>query len=265
MSADPDIWPEGVALHALGTVDSTMAEAARLAPHLTRPTWVLAERQTAGRGRRGRAWTDPPGNLAATLVLHPAGQPADVALYSFVAALAAFDALRDVAGPSARLAIKWPNDILLNDGKLVGILLEATGTPIPGQRPAIAIGFGINLEQAPPPSVIEPGAQPAVSLAGECGIRITPRDFITYLARAFDRWQARVTAEGFAPVREAWLARAARLGQQVRARLMSGEETGIFETIDPSGALILRRDDGRRVTIAAADVFFARPADAVGG
>lgn len=250
MSSNPDIWPEGVALHALGTVDSTMAEAARLAPHLTMPTWVLAERQTAGRGRRGRAWTDPPGNLATTLVLRPAGQPADVALYSFVAALAAYDALRDVAGPAARLAIKWPNDILLNDGKLVGILLESAA---PG---VISIGFGINLAEAPPPAVMEPGAQPAVSLAAETGATLAPRDFIPFLARAFARWQARVESEGFAPVREAWLARAARLGQPIRARLMTGEETGTFETIDPTGALILRRGNGTRAVIAAGDVFF---------
>lgn len=250
MSSNPDIWPEGVALHALGTVDSTMVEAGRLAPGLTRPTWIIAERQTAGRGRRGRAWTDPPGNLAATLVMRPSARPADVALYSFVAALAAYDAVRDVAGPAARLLIKWPNDLLLNDGKLAGILLESAGPQ------AIAIGFGLNLAEAPPAAVMEMGAQPAVSLRGETGTTIAPRDFIPYLARAFARWQARVEAEGFDPVRTAWLDRAARLGQVIRARLMAGEETGVFETIDSSGALILRQAGGRRVAIAAADVFF---------
>ncbi len=254
MSAERDIWPEGVALHALGTVDSTMTEAARLAPALTRPTWVWAARQLAGRGRRGRAWTDPVGNLAATLVLRPAGAPADVALYSFVAALALHDALRDVIGPSPRLAIKWPNDLLLNDGKLAGILLESAGD---GRgAPALAIGFGVNLAEAPAPEGLEPGAAPPVSLRAATGTEIAPRDFLPFLARAFAQWQARVETEGFAPVRDAWLARAARLGQPIRARLMSGEETGIFETIDPAGALVLRRPDGRRVSIAAGDVFF---------
>ena len=121
LSADPTAWPEGVARHVLAEVDSTNSEAARLAPQLTQPTWIMAHRQTAARGRRGRAWISPEGNFAATLVMRPGGEPAAAALRSFVAALALADALALVVGPGAVIALKWPNDVLLNGGKVAGI------------------------------------------------------------------------------------------------------------------------------------------------
>lgn len=242
-----------MARHALATVDSTNAEATRLAPGLTGPAWVLAGAQTAGRGRRGRPWQSPRGNFYASLVMQPEGPPEQAALRSFVAALSLFDACVAVTGLPRVFALKWPNDVLLNGGKLAGILLESAGQ---GRRiNHLVIGIGVNLIGAPPPEAVEPGAVPPVNLLGETGLRITPESFLNHLAPAFAAWERRLTTEGFAPLREVWLSRAARLGERIRARTGTTTREGIFETIDTSGALVLGMD-GTRVAIPAADVFF---------
>lgn len=229
-----------------------MSAAARLAEGAA-PTWVLALRQTAGRGRRGRDWRDPPGNFAATLALAPRGGPAEAALYSFVAALALYDALEGATAGRARLAIKWPNDVLLNGGKVAGILLESHGR---GQGLArLLIGIGVNLAAAPDPGTLDPGALAPVAVLPETGVAISPEDFLTPLAAAVARWQRQFETYGFAPIRTAWLVRAARLGQVVTARTGHESRKGIFETIDESGAMVLQTPQGR-VSIAAADIFF---------
>lgn len=238
----------------LDRVDSTNAEAMRRAPDLTGPTWIMARRQVAGRGRRGRSWADPPGNFAATLLLRPGGDPAGAAHHSFVAALAVHDALRTLCGPHPVLALKWPNDVLLNGGKVSGILLESSGSGTVVQ--ALAIGVGINLLAAP--DAVEPGALRPVSLQGETGLAITPDDVLPVLAAGFADWQARMQAGGFDPIRRAWLARAARLGETITARTGGTETAGRFDGIDDSGALILAGPRGRQV-IPAADIFFAGP------
>lgn len=250
----PASWPLGVARHVLDRVDSTNAEAMRMAPGLSAPTWVMARQQTAGRGRRGRAWADPPGNFAASLVLRPMGGPADAARLSFVAALAVHDALRQLCGPHLNLALKWPNDVLLNGGKLSGILLESIGAG--GTIHALVIGIGINLAAAPDRDQVEPGALRPVSLQGETGLTISPDDMLDALAAAFEDWNRQMRDYGFGPIRSAWLARAARLGETITARTGAAETTGRFEGIDESGALILTGPRGRQA-IPAADIFFA--------
>lgn len=247
------VWPEGVARHVLDTVDSTNAHAASLAPGLAGPAWVVAGEQTAGRGRRGRAWASPRGNFYGSLVMRPQGPPAQAALRSFTAALALHDACVGLTGLPQAFALKWPNDVLLNGGKLAGILLESAGQG--GQVSHLVIGIGVNLIGAPPAELVEPGAVTPVSLLGETGLRIPPERFLLHLAAAFARWEAVFAAEGFAPLRAAWLGRAARLGERIRARTGSTERQGLFETIDASGALVLNID-GRREVIPAAEVFF---------
>lgn len=247
-------WPQGVARHVLDRVDSTNAEAIRLAPSLSGPTWIMARQQTAGRGRRGRAWSDPPGNFAATLVLRPEGSPADAARLSFVAALAVHDALRQLCGPQLNVALKWPNDVLLNGGKLSGILLESTGAGASIQ--ALAIGIGVNLAAAP--DTVEPGAVRPVSLQKETGLAVSPDDVLATLAVAFDDWHRQMRDFGFASIRTAWLARAAMLGETITARTGTTETTGRFDGIDETGALVLTGPRGRQA-IPAADVYFGRP------
>ena len=243
-------WPDGYDRRVYDSLDSTLNEAARLVPTLAGPTWILALEQTAARGRRGRAWSTPRGNFAATLVMARPEDPGTAALRSFVTSLALYEALVAVTGRPGDFALKWPNDVLLKGGKLAGILLESLGAHL-------VIGIGVNLAHAPPAEALEPGALRPVTLAGEGATRIAPEDFLDTLAAAYALREAQFRAHGFAPIRRTWLEHAARRGERIRARTMRDEITGIFEDVDARGHLILRTEQGR-VPIAAADVFFQK-------
>lgn len=246
-------WPQGYGLHVLQETDSTLNEAARLAPTAQGPVWIMAHHQTAARGRRGRAWANPKGNLAATLLMRPEGAPERAALRSFVAALALFDACVAVTGRASGLSLKWPNDVLLNGGKLAGILLESTGQ---GRGVShLAIGIGVNLSEAPDAASVEAGAVRPVSLLSETGASVSPEDFLTELAVAYAGYETQFNMYGFEPIRTAWLSRAARLGEVIIARTGASQTEGTFETVDAGGNLVLNTAKGR-VSIAAADVFF---------
>jgi BirA family biotin operon repressor/biotin-[acetyl-CoA-carboxylase] ligase len=244
---------EGAGRIVLPEIDSTNAEGFRRAATLAGPTWILAGLQTAGRGRRARPWTSPPGNFHGTLVLKPTEPPETVALRSFAAALALRDALVQVTGLDRSFTLKWPNDVLCNGGKLAGILLESQG--LNGPDPVLCIGIGVNLIAAPDATQVEPGAVAPVSLLQETGLRITPEAFLDALAPAYVAWEAAFQTEGFAPLRAAWLAHAARLGETIRARTGKGSREGVFEGIDAQGNLILRAPQGK-LAIPAAEVFF---------
>lgn len=246
-------WPTGYDRRVLAEVDSTNSEAARVAGELTGPTWIMALNQTAARGRRGRGWSNPAGNFAATLVLHPAEPPEQAALRSFVAALALYDTIVAATGRTQGLSLKWPNDVLLNGGKLAGILLESAGH---GSRLShLAIGIGVNLRSAPDVGEVEQGAVRPVSLLSETGADVGPELFLTLLAQAYARHEAQFTTYGFGPIRTAWLARAARLGDVITARTSRAEITGTFETVDETGNLVLTTRDTRHA-IPAAEVSF---------
>jgi BirA family biotin operon repressor/biotin-[acetyl-CoA-carboxylase] ligase len=237
----------------LPVTDSTNAHALREAPAMSGPAWFLGLEQTAGRGRRARAWSSPRGNFHGSLLLFPTERPDQVALRSFAAALALRDAFVALTGVPQAFSLKWPNDVLLNGAKVAGILLEATSAGAGVQ--ALAIGIGVNLIAHPDQSVMEEGALPAVSLLSETGIRVTPEAFLDALAPAYAKWEAVFTAQGFAPLREAWLSQAAKIGEHIRAR--TGKDTfyGVFETIDSQGNLILATATGQ-MAIPAAEVFF---------
>lgn len=185
--------------------------------------------------------------------MRPTGGAADAARLSFVAALAVHDALHRLCGPQLNLALKWPNDVLLNGGKLSGILLESAGAG--GQVAVLAIGIGVNLAAAPDPAQVEPDALRPVSLAGETGLQVTPDDLLDAVAVEFAGWHRQLAAYGFGPIRNAWLARAAKLGETITARTGTAQITGRFEGIDDSGALIVTGPKGRQA-IPAADIHF---------
>ncbi len=256
--AKKKVWPEGVGRRVLAEVDSTNAEAMRVARDLSGPTWILGLRQTAGRGRRGRPWADPEGNFAATLVMRPTEPIGEVALRSFVAALALYDAL-EAAGVRADLALKWPNDVLLSGGKLAGILLESSGFGTGAAH--LAIGIGVNLAHTP--DAAEGAAFGPVSLREAAGLCLSPEAFLDLLAPAYAEREAQFKAHGFARIRTDWLARAARLGEVITARTGAEEITGRFETVDAAGHLVLSGRE-KRHAIPAADVFFQGAADASG-
>lgn len=237
---------------------STLDEARQNAARYPKDTWFTATRQTAARGRRGRAWVAPEGNFYGTLSVLDA-DPASASLRSFVAALALYDALAAVMGGTTAdeggptLALKWPNDVLLNNGKVAGILLESLTSG--GKMYGVAVGIGVNLNSAPQMAQVEAGATYPVSIKGESGADVTPDAFLAQLAPAFARYDGQLKTFGFGAIRTAWLDRAARLGETITARLPNEEITGRFETVDENGYLVLQTAKGPRA-IAAADVFF---------
>jgi BirA family biotin operon repressor/biotin-[acetyl-CoA-carboxylase] ligase len=200
--------------------------------------WLRAERQTGGKGRQGRAWASPPGNLyASTLVRIRPGDPPGASL-----ALASAVALHEAANtfaPGAPIRIKWPNDLVVDGGKLAGILLEREGE-------AVIAGFGVNLAHHP-----DDTPRPALSFAALTGSAPEPDVFLEILAEAFARWLGRWRNEGIAPVRAAWLAAAHPIG----SALSTSEGEGLFDGLDESGALRLRLADGTARVIHAGDVF----------
>lgn len=250
----PDEWPEGYGRVVLAEVDSTLDEARRRYETLQEgPIWLLALNQTKARGRRGRPWAHPKGNFAATLILPFTERSETIALRSFVAALALHDAFVTLTGRTDPFALKWPNDVLLNGAKVAGILLE--GLAPRGGVPGLAIGIGVNLAEAPSPEDVEARALRPVALAQETGALVRPEEFLNVLATHYALHERTMCSFGFAPIREAWLARASHLGQTITARVGTDTLTGTFETLDERGHLVLT-SDGTRHAIPAADVFF---------
>ncbi len=221
-----------------------------MAPQLARPTWIMAHHQTAARGRRGRSWANPPGNFAATLVMRPGGLPSWAALRSFLAANALYETLAMYA-PREALSLKWPNDVLLEGRKVAGILLESAGD---GRRVDwLAIGIGVNLIRAPK---IEPDAAfPPISLRDVTGEAVDAIDFLTMLAGHYATEEMVLERLGFEPIRQDWLERAAKLGEEITARTGNRAVTGIFDTVDEDGQLVLITGTGP-VRIPAADIYF---------
>ncbi len=245
-------WPQGYALKEYQSLDSTNEEARRLAAQAApAPLWIRADVQSAGRGRRGRAWEAPSGNLAATLLLRPNRPAADCAQLSFVAAVAAAETVAQFA-PRADVRVKWPNDVLADGRKIVGILLESAsgGAAVPEW---LAVGIGINLAQFP-----EGTETPATAIAALGEAVPSPREALLCLAASFAKWYEVWRTGGFAPIRDIWLARAANLGGRIRARLANEETSGVFEGINETGALTLREGGGKLRLISAGEIFFGR-------
>ena len=239
-------WPGGYDRLILDEIDSTNDEARRRAPAAA-PIWIAARRQTAGRGRQGRTWAAPSGNLASTLLIGRDDAPGALARLSFHASLAVADLLSHFA-PSAEVATKWPNDTLLNGKKAAGILLENFG-PGAEHRANLAIGIGVNLAHHPDPGETR---WPPTSIAAETGRAPDFEAALTVLASRLDHWLA---IEDFAAIRSEWLSRATHLGQEIEARLPDRTLSGVFENVDAEGGLVLRTPRGTE-RIAAADIHF---------
>ncbi len=213
------------------------------------PFWVVADEQSHGRGRAGRHWTSPKGNLYATLALRPGVSASAATQLSFAAALATYDAAASLLTPEqlAALRLKWPNDVLLGGAKLAGILIESVMASN-GTGLAVVVGIGINAASAPA------GTGQAVATLG-LGAGGSAAVFEA-LARAFETWLARWDqARGFPAIREAWLARAHVRGEPLNVRLNGASIGGRFRGVDERGALQLETDAGVVITVNAGDIY----------
>ena len=244
-------WPTGIGLRTLDIVDSTNAEGRRLAYELEQPTWIMAKMQTAGRGRLGREWSSATGNLMASLVFQILDNRA-AALRSYVSALALHDVCVEFTGRNSQFSLKWPNDLLLNRGKLAGILLECAASN-GGFR--LIIGFGVNLALVPKAVRFSKAVHKPVSLLQETGVSVNPVDFLTRLAHRFQYRESQFCEEGFESIRKDWTCVAAGLGEQVRFQGNDRPVSGRFAGIDENGSAVLISDD-RRFCFSAGDMMF---------
>jgi BirA family transcriptional regulator, biotin operon repressor / biotin---[acetyl-CoA-carboxylase] ligase len=219
-------------LHCHDELGSTSDEALRLAregaPH---GTVICARRQTAGRGRQGRRWISPAGNLHASFLLRPGVPAMRTAEIGFVAAVAVAATL-DAMLPG-QAALKWPNDVLLGGAKVAGILTELV-------EEAVIVGIGVNVAHVPPDMPYQ-----VTSLAAQ-GCGATAEEVLASLMQHFEQGLAAWTQGGFGPVRAAWLQRGPSLGQAMRA----GEGTGRFAGLAEDGALLLETENGTRRVVA---------------
>lgn len=238
-------------IERLAAVDSTNAEAMRRAHAGERgPLWVQADVQTAGRGRSGRSWFSDAGNLHASLLVTLAlPQPMAYQL-ALVAGVAVFDALGAAMNPAPPgLRLKWPNDILIDDAKTGGILIESSAA---GGTLAAVIGIGLNIAASPQ------GLDRPTTCLADHGARVEPAALLGAVADSMTRWLATWNdGRGFAAVREAWLNRALPIGERLSINTGSDHVLGTFAGLDPEGALLLESGGSvRRFTFG--DVTLAR-------
>jgi BirA family biotin operon repressor/biotin-[acetyl-CoA-carboxylase] ligase len=218
-------------------------------------TVVQAAAQSGGRGRDGRRWQSPSGNLYASLALRPPGRPGEVAQLSFASAVAVARTAEMFLGAAAPVSLKWPNDVLLAGHKLAGILLESDGVR-PDGVDGLVIGIGINV--AVSPALTADGGLSSTCLVERMPAGVEPPSVgavLGALVGCFDGLYRSWCDGGFAPIRSAWMARAHGLGRQITARLPRESLRGRFVDLDPGGALILETPAGRHV-VHAGDVFF---------
>ena len=216
--------------------------------------FVVADEQVSGRGRRGRPWHSPAGNLSASALLRPSCDPQQAGLYSFVTAVALAAAIDECApAATAGLTCKWPNDLRIEGAKVSGILLESGAGP-DGGLDHLVIGTGVNVRFVPAGATER---YPATCLAeyGQDDIDIVGQAYLRHLAI----WCARFETAGFAPVREAWLARAEGLGETITVRLGREELKGRFLEFGTDGALLLELADGRVRRIVSGEIVHTVP------
>ena len=243
--------PSFFRIHQFSTIDSTSEEAKRLSvAGAPEGTLVWALRQTAGRGRFGRSWISPRGNLYFSLLLRPGLPPQETMQLTFVAALAVAEAISEIMPAGAVITCKWPNDILIGGKKGAGILLESS-LDGGGRVDSLVIGIGINIASHP---TIEHVIYPATSLWAEGAKSETAQSMLERFCRSFLVWLDQWREQGFVPVREAWRACAESLHRPIKVRLGGDTIAGIFADLDATGALVLQEGSEQRL-IFAGDVF----------
>jgi BirA family biotin operon repressor/biotin-[acetyl-CoA-carboxylase] ligase len=239
----------GQTLHCVAELPSTNDRARELADAgAVHGEVVVAECQTAGRGRRGRSWSSPPGkNLYLSVILRPSLPPQRAPELTLVASVAACEACTK-AGVEA--GIKWPNDVLVGGRKVAGILTELSAEPDAVHW--VVLGIGVNLNSGPDDFPAEL-RDVATSLSIERGQPVPRALFAAALLSELEQWLDLHADEGFGPIRAAWRERSVTLGREVRADGDGEEIAGVAEDIDESGALLVRARGGL-VRVVAGDV-----------
>ena len=240
----------------LDETDSTQAEALRRAAQGERgPVWISTARQTRGRGRSGRAWATGAGNLAATLLFEPACPAALLPQLSLVTGIAAFDAVTALFDPipgTPPLRLKWPNDLLIGEAKLAGILIESQ---MQGTTIVAMAGVGINIAKAP-----EIAGRTLTCLANHAAGPPAPQALLADLSRQLQAWLAVWDrGAGFALIREAWISRALPEGTAMMVNAGAGPVAGTFAGLDMDGALLLLEPSGHRLRFSWGDVTLPGP------
>ena len=207
-------------------------------------TAVCAETQTGGRGRMGRCWISPKGNLYVSVCLE-LGSLREAEIYSFLSAVALAEAIESVC-PEIEIKCKWPNDLMIDGKKVSGILLETDGVG------RLIVGIGVNIAACPESGTL----YPVTSLAAN-GFSVTREAVLEALLRRFDFWQKNLKSGGKAPLLDAWLERAFGIGGKIAVNLPDKRLEGTFDGLDKDGRLLLNKD-GEKITITAGDVFFGR-------
>jgi len=259
MRLDPIAVDAGLRLESLGTTAGSTNAEARLRAQQGEggPLWITAAAQTQGRGRHGRTWISPPGNLYASLLLSDPSPFERAPQLAFVAALALRDAVALVAKAlSPLLKFKWPNDLLLDGRKCAGLLIEGETMPAveAGKRFIVIIGIGVNCRNHPPAA--DGGIDfPATDLAAH-GVAIAPEQLFAQLSatmcRRIAQWDR---GGGFPAILSDWLTHARGIGEDMTVRNGEAEMQGRFVGLDQSGRLMLEVEDGVIKTIPAGDVF----------
>jgi BirA family biotin operon repressor/biotin-[acetyl-CoA-carboxylase] ligase len=261
MQLDPTAIEAGVRLKTLAAIGSTNAQARLWAQRGERgPLWITATAQSEGRGRHGRAWISPPGNLYASLLLSDPSPFEHAPQLAFVAALALRDAIvAEAAALTPQLAFKWPNDLLLAGDKCAGILIEGDAA-LDGEeaqapkRLTVIVGVGVNCTSHPPRSS-GTGSFPATDLQAH-GAEIMPAQLFRRLSatmcRRLAQWDR---SHGFAAILADWLACARGIGEQITVRNNGAEVQGRFVWLDQAGRLLLELRNGTLTKISAGDVF----------
>lgn len=229
-------------------LDSTNEEAKRLAKagggH---GAFIWAKKQLAGKGRMGRSWVSEEGNLFVSVLLQPQRPVAEFSQLSFVSANAVIESLKDLVPQKSGLACKWPNDILLGDKKLGGILLESLQGDFGNW---VVVGVGVNVDSFPTKTEF-----PATCLK-DTGVELVSAKiilsrFIHHFIEFYNEWNKK----GFAPARKYWTENAWGMGERLVARLPDRQMQGIFEGLDADGSMLLKLDNGKKQAVLAGDVF----------
>jgi BirA family biotin operon repressor/biotin-[acetyl-CoA-carboxylase] ligase len=246
--------PPGCRYAFFDDIDTTNGEALRRAlAGEPGGVWIWASRQSQGRGRIGRSWSSPAGNLYASVMLRPRC-PIDVAVgLSLLAGVAVYDAVRALGGDrlvEGRLRLKWPNDLLLDGMKIGGVLLES-GKSLKTKESAVVIGTGVNLASHPCDTL-----RPATDLAA-MGMSASPSLAFAALVWATSDWlSVWRDGKGFPAIRRAWIERAHGIGSEISVRVGAEVVSGVFLGVDEDGALLLGVAEGAERRITAGDVFF---------